>query len=80
MKNSINGIQQYYQTIWDLERHQRHAIQEMMEILKNVQNEMNLQKKKEQEDAWQVKIKSIALQGTQEDSSTGKVIMRRMMI
>jgi len=80
MKISINGIQQYYQPIWDLERHQRHAIQEMMEILKNVQNEMNLQKKKEQEDAWQVKIKSIALQGTQEDSSTGKVIMRRMMI
>ena len=44
--------------------------QELIGILKNTKIKMNLQKKREQEDAMQVKKKSVALKGTQDDSST----------
>ena len=46
--------------------------QELMGILKNAEIEMNIQKKREQHDATQMKKKNIALKRTQDESSSAE--------
>jgi len=62
--NNIINLIEIYKDINTL------PFQELIGILKNVEIKMNLQKKREQDDATQMKQKSIALKGTKDESSS----------